>query len=92
MTRDDQKSEARHGPMTQYAEPQASARAHGSAGEEVRGSERTDQEPETGKVLEQTLRTALHEAAVPQAAAPWLGTLRAELTKRAKARKRTRKS
>jgi hypothetical protein len=48
---------------------------------------RQDPERKADDVLEQTLRTALNEAAVPQAAAPWLGTLRAELSKRARARK-----
>jgi hypothetical protein len=53
---------------------------------------RRDQERKADEVLEQTLRTALNKAAVPQAAAPWLGTLRAELTKRAEALKPAGKS
>lgn len=78
--------------MKQYVEEQTSAPACGSADEEVRDSGRTDQKRKADEVLEQTLRTALNEAALPQAAAPWLGTLRAELNKRAKARKPTGKS
>jgi antitoxin ParD1/3/4 len=75
-----------------YVEEQVSAGAYSSAGEYVRELVRTDQKRKARKVLEQTLLAALNEGDAEQATPEWWATLRAELTKRSKARKPARKS
>jgi antitoxin ParD1/3/4 len=79
-------------PMKQYVEEQVSAGAYSSASEYVRELVRTDQKRKAREVLEQTLLAALNDGDAEQATPKWWATLRAELKKRAKARKPARKS
>jgi antitoxin ParD1/3/4 len=79
-------------PMKQYVEEQVTAGAYSSASEYVRELVRTDQKRKAREALEQTLLAALDEGSAAQATPEWWATLRAEVTKRAKARKPARKS
>ncbi len=74
-------------PMKQYVEEQVTVRDYSSASEYMRELVRTDQKRNAREQLERTLLESLTEGEAQEATPEFWNTLRAELSKRAKARK-----
>ena len=73
-------------PLKQYVEERVSTGGYSSASEYVRELVRADQERRAREALERPFVEALREGGVEEVTPEWWAKLRAEITKRAKAR------